>query len=89
MTEYGKHGPMTLFDIAGVVGVGLMLGAYAGGQFRGLDPTKAPALVMNLAGALLILGSLAKAFNLSAALMEGAWALIAAFGLAKLAFRRR
>ncbi|QUD86816.1 CBU_0592 family membrane protein [Phenylobacterium montanum] len=80
---------MTVFDIAGVAGVGLILAAYVGTQFRGLDPTRAPSLVMNLMGALLILGSLAKAFNLSAALMEGAWALVAAFGLVKLALRRR
>ena len=80
---------MTAFDIAGLIGVGLMLAAYAGAQFRGLDPTRALSLLMNLVGAILILASLAKSFNLSAALMEGAWALVALFGLAKLAFRRR
>jgi hypothetical protein len=80
---------MTFYDIIGTCGVGLILAAYALAQFRGLDPTKAPSLVMNLVGALLILASLAKAFNLSAALMEGAWALVAVFGLVRLALRRR
>ena len=80
---------MTILDMAGLVGVVLILIAYAATQFRGLDPTRAPSLLMNLIGAALILVSLTKAFNLSAALMEGAWALVALIGLAKLALKRR
>jgi hypothetical protein len=80
---------MGLPDIAGVAGVGLVLAAYAGGQLGRLDMRRAPALLMNLAGALLILWSLTFKFNLSAVLMEGAWALVTAFGLVKLALRRR
>lgn len=80
---------MSPFDWAGVAGVLLMLGGYAGAQLDRLDPTRAPALLMNLAGASLVLLSLWRDFNLSAALMEGAWALIALFGLARLLFRRR
>ena len=80
---------MNPFDVAGVVGVVLMLAAYAGAQFGRLDPTRAPALLMNLAGSSLVLLSLWRVFNLSAALMEGAWALIALFGLARLLIRRR
>jgi len=80
---------MTLADIGGLVGVVLILIAYAGAQLRRLDTTKAPALLMNLVGASLILLSLARDFNLSAALMEGAWAAIALFGLIRLGLRRR
>jgi hypothetical protein len=76
------------FDWAGVVGVVLMLVAYAGAQLDRLDPTRAPALLMNLAGSSLVLLSLWRVFNLSAALMEAAWALIALFGLARLIRRR-
>lgn len=75
---------MSLPDALGVVGVLLILAAYAGAQLGRLEPRRAPALLMNLAGACLILGSLAFDFNLSAALMEGAWALVALYGLVRL-----
>ncbi len=64
-------------------GVLLMLVAYAAGQLGRMDMTALPALLMNLAGSLLVLWSLTYKFNLSAALMEGAWAVVAAFGLVK------
>ena len=79
---------MTWPDLLGIVGVLLILAAYAGATSGRLDPKKAPALVLNLMGALLILLSLAFDFNLSAALMEAAWALVAVFGLARLALNR-
>jgi hypothetical protein len=80
---------MTLPDILGVVGVGLILVAYAGATTGRLDPKRAPALLLNLTGALLILWSLYFDFNLSAVLMEGAWALVAVIGLARLALARK
>ena len=80
---------MTLPDILGVVGVGLILIAYAGATTGRLDPKQAPALALNLIGALLILWSLYFDFNLSAVLMEGAWALVAVIGLARLALARK
>lgn len=76
---------MTLPDLFGVVGVLCILIAYAGATAKKLDPAQAPALLLNLGGALLILMSLYFDFNLSAALMEGAWALVAVYGLARLA----
>ena len=79
---------MSLFDSAGLVGVALILAAYAAAQLHRLDPTRPPALLINLAGASLILLSLTRAFNLSAAIVEGAWALIALFGLARAWMRR-
>jgi len=55
-----------------------------------LDPQRPASLLCNLIGACAILWSLLTAdFNLSATVMEGAWALVAAFGLLRWALRRR
>jgi hypothetical protein len=80
---------MSLPDLGGVIGVLLILAAYAGGQIGRLKMDEAPALLMNLCGALLVLVSLLYRFNLSAFLMEAAWALVALYGLGKLALRKR
>jgi hypothetical protein len=79
---------VTLPDAAGVAGVVMILVAYAGATTGRLDPKRAMALVLNLVGASLILLSLAYDFNLSAVLMEGAWALVALIGLVRLALKR-
>ena len=76
-------------DVAGLLGVVTILLAYAGAQLRRLDPLKAPSLLMNLAGACLVMYSLTRNFNLSAFLMEAAWAAVAAYGLARLVLKRR
>jgi len=80
---------MTLPDIGGLIGVTLMLAAYALGQLGRLRMDTLPALLMNLGGAVLVMISLLDKFNLSAFLMEAAWAIVALFGLAKLALRKR
>ncbi len=80
---------MTLPDILGVVGVLCILIAYAGATTKKLDATQAPALLLNLTGALLILVSLYFDFNLSAVLMEAAWALVAVYGLVRSALGRK
>jgi hypothetical protein len=80
---------VNLPDIGGVIGVAMMLAAYAGGQIGRLKMDAVPALLMNLIGSLLVLWSLTDRFNLSAALMEGAWALVALYGLIKLALKKR
>ena len=79
---------MTLPDALGVGGVLMILIAYAGATSGKLDARRAPALLLNLGGALLILVSLYFDFNLSAVLMEGAWALVAVYGLIQLALGR-
>ncbi len=79
---------MTFPDILGVLGVLCILIAYAGATTRRLEATEAPALLLNLAGALLILVSLYFDFNLSAVLMEAAWALVAIYGLIQLVLGR-
>jgi hypothetical protein len=72
---------VSLDAIAGLIGAALILGAYAGVQLKKLDPHQPPALLMNLCGAGLVLVSLFFQFNLAAALLEGAWVLIALWGL--------
>jgi hypothetical protein len=80
---------MTLPDIGGVVGVLMMLGAYAMAQVGTMKVDRLPSLMINLVGSLLVLLSLAFKFNLSAFLMEAAWAAVALFGLVKLALKKR
>ncbi|HET6970027.1 MAG TPA: hypothetical protein VFH92_02780 [Phenylobacterium sp.] len=80
---------MTLTDAAGLLGVLVILIAYAGAALGKVDPERPLSLLCNLVGAGLILWSLlTQSFNLSAAAMEGAWALVSAFGLARWALRR-
>ncbi|HEY9217978.1 MAG TPA: hypothetical protein VIO94_08015 [Phenylobacterium sp.] len=80
---------MSLADAAGLGGVLLILAAYALGTAGRLDPRQTPALLMNLVGASLILVSLVFDFNLSAFVMEAAWAAVALAGLIRLALRPR
>lgn len=80
---------MTGPDLAGLLGVGLILLAYAGLQLERLDPQTLVYNGLNLSGALLILLSLAYDFNLSAVIMEGMWAVFAAIGLVRTLLRRR
>ena len=79
---------MTLFDAAGLVGVALILAGYAAATMGRLHPKGAPSLAINFAGASLILLSLTRTFNLSAAIVEAAWALIALAGLARIVIGR-
>ncbi len=83
---------MTLTDAAGLVGVGVILIAYAGAALGRLDPQRPLSLACNFLGAAAILWSLlTEDFNLSAAVMEGTWSLVALFGLIRwgwLAWRR-
>jgi len=79
---------MSPFDIAGLVGVTLILAGYAAATAGRLHPKGAPSLAVNFVGASLILLSLTRQFNLSAAIVEGAWALIALAGLIRIALGR-
>ena len=79
---------MDWHDIAGLFGVATILAGYAVATTGRLDPKGAPSLAVNFVGASLILLSLTQRFNLSAALVEAAWALIALVGLVRIGLRR-
>ena len=75
---------MTVTDAAGLVGVLIILLAYAGAALGRVDPKRPLSLTCNLLGAILILWSLlTQTFNLPATAMEGAWALVSLFGLVR------
>ena len=81
---------MSLQDAGGLVGVLIILLAYAGAAVGRIDPQRPLSLTCNLVGACLILWSLfTQAFNLPATTMEGAWALVSLFGLARWVFARK
>ncbi|MFI4933411.1 MAG: hypothetical protein ACHP7N_02225 [Caulobacterales bacterium] len=80
---------MSPFDVAGLIGVAMILAGYAAATTGRLDAKGAPSLAINLVGASLILLSLTQKFNLSAAIVEGAWALIALVGLVRIALSGR
>jgi hypothetical protein len=79
---------MSAYDIVGLIGVAVILAAYAATTLGRVDPRGAPALALNALGPGLILVSLSQRFNLSAAIVEAVWGLIALAGLARLALRR-
>ncbi len=78
----------TLLDAIGLVGVAAMLVAYGLTVAQRIDPLRPPALLLNLSGAIAVLVSLTGAFNLSAAVIESAWAVIALGGLIRWWARR-
>jgi hypothetical protein len=81
---------MSLQDAAGLLGVLVILVAYAGAALGKLDPKRPISLLANLLGAGAILWSLLTAnFNLSATVMEGTWALVALVGLIRWMLRRK
>lgn len=80
---------MTLTDVGGLLGVLIILIAYAGAALGRVDPERPLSLSCNLIGACLILWSLlTQDFNLASTAMEGAWALVSALGLVRWAIRR-
>jgi len=79
---------MAWTDAAGLCGVLVILIAYAAATAGKLDPKRPLSLGANFAGASLILLSLAHDFNLSAVVMEGAWALVSLVGLVRVGWAR-
>ena len=71
------------FDLVGNVGVLLMVIAYLLLQLEKVSGSNASYLLMNAAGAVLVMISLMLRFNLSAFLMEVFWLLISLYGLGK------
>lgn len=77
-----------MFDLIGLVGVVLILLAYFLLQAEKLaaDQLRYPAL--NLVGAVLILISLTKTFNLASFVIEICWVGISLYGIVKILRRR-
>ncbi|HEY2178835.1 MAG TPA: hypothetical protein VGH15_09665 [Caulobacteraceae bacterium] len=80
---------MSAPDLAGLIGVVVMLWAYVGAQNGRIDPTGLASLLMNIIGPGLVIFSLLFAFNLPAFLTEAAWACTAGISLIRLVLRRR
>jgi hypothetical protein len=79
-----------LFDLAGFIGVLLIVIAYLLLQLDKLPSSSLSFSLLNAAGSLLIMLSLVFKFNVSAFLIEVFWFLISLIGLSKwLAARRR
>ena len=81
---------MTPADAAGLLGVLIILIAYAGAALGRLDADRPLSLFCNFVGACLILwGLLTQDFNLAATAMEGSWALVSLVGLMRAVLRRQ
>ena len=72
-----------LFDVAGLIGVLLIVIAYLLLQLDKLPSSSLSFSLMNAAGSLLIMLSLVFKFNVSAFLIEVFWFLISLLGLTK------
>lgn len=69
------------FDLAGFIGVVLIIVAYLLLQLEKLPSTSPSYSLLNAGGALLIMFSLIFAFNLSAFIVEAFWFLISLLGV--------
>ena len=75
-------------DVLGSIGVGLILSAYGLLQSGRLRAEALTYSLLNWVGPALVLASLSREFNLAAAVLEGAWMLIASVGIATWFMRR-
>jgi hypothetical protein len=78
-----------LFDLAGFVGVLLIVIAYLLLQLDKLPSSSLSFSLLNAAGSLLIMFSLVFKFNVSAFLIEVFWFLISLLGLSKWLMARK
>ena len=79
---------LTWFDLAGFIGVILIVVAYLLLQLNKLSSAAPSYSLLNALGAFLVMISLLFDFNLSAFLMEAFWFLISLFGFLKTKFAR-
>jgi hypothetical protein len=74
---------LTWFDLAGFIGVLLIIAAYLFLQLDKLPSSSPSYSLLNAGGALLIIVSLIFNFNLSAFVVEAFWFLISLIGLSR------
>jgi len=74
------RGVEVALQAAGIVGVALLLGAYAALQARRVTVGTPAYHAANAVGSALILGSLVGAFNLPSAVIESAWLVLSLWG---------
>lgn len=74
---------MTLFDLIGIAGVGVILIAYFQLQRGRFSSHSTAYLGLNILGSCLILVSLIGAWNLASACMQMAWIGISVYGMMK------
>jgi hypothetical protein len=72
-----------LYDVVGLVGVGLVVGTYFLSQIGRMNVNRPLYPALNGVGACLILYSLSHTFNLASAVIEGFWLLISIIGLVR------
>ena len=77
------------YDVAGLAGTLMILLAFLLLQVGRLAGNGVPYQLLNLFGAAGVLLSLTGAFNVSVALLEGAWVLVSAYGLVRTLRARR
>ena len=78
----------TLADLVGLVGVGLVVGTYFLSQIGRMNVNRPLYPALNGVGALLILFSLSRTFNLASAVIEFFWLLISIVGVIRALSRR-
>ena len=79
---------LNIYEVAGVFGSALIIIAYFANQQEWLSSRDWRYSSANLLGAVLILLSLYHDWNLAAAIIEGFWAAISLYGLAREMGRR-
>jgi len=87
-TAWSNRLSYSWFDIAGLVGVVLIIVAYLLLQLGKLPSTAPSYSLLNAVGAFLVMVSLFFDFNVSAFLMEAFWFLISLFGLLRPLFSK-
>lgn len=70
-------------NVLGIIGVVMILIAYALLQVRKIDPLAIPFSSMNFFGSILIFISLMVHWNLASVVIEAAWIIISGYGLTK------
>jgi len=72
-----------IFDFIGNVGVALIIGAYLLLQLEKINSNNILYSIANTVGAIFVIISLSKNFNLSAFIIESFWLLISLVGIYK------